>query len=63
MNWKHSMHRAAVTGLVVFAIPCAMAQIQPIASPAVNREIQGARPAVMDMRVAMQPPTGQMAAD
>ncbi len=29
-----------------------MAQIQPVASPAVNREIPNARPVVMDMRVA-----------
>jgi hypothetical protein len=44
--------RATVVGWILFAVPCGMAQIQPIASPAVNREIRTAHPVVMDMRVA-----------
>jgi hypothetical protein len=33
---------------------CSIAQIQPKASPVVNREIPNARPVVMDMRMAMR---------
>ncbi len=43
---------ANVVGWVLFVVPCGMAQIQPVASPAVNREIQTARSVVMDMRAA-----------
>jgi hypothetical protein len=62
MYCKHSRRWIVVMGFMGFGMPCALAQVQPIASSAVNREIQGARPAVMDMRVAMQP-TGEMALD
>ncbi len=50
-------------GLMLLGMPCAQAQIQSKASPTVNREMQGARPAVMDMRLNRQKPTPEMSQD
>lgn len=64
MDFKQSNRlRAVAIGLMLFGMPCAQAQIQPKASPDVNREIQIARPAVMDMRLTPQPSTPEMSPD
>jgi hypothetical protein len=50
-------------GLMLLGMPCAQAQIQSTASPTVNREMQGARPAVKDMRLKRRPFTPGMSQD
>ncbi len=55
--------RAVVMGFMWVGMPCVLAQVQPIASSAVNREIQGARPVVMDMRLAMPQSAGETSLD